>query len=94
MRVNFLASVLLMVPLMLTGCGGASTAEEQTKLVEYENCLEIHRALFLDNYKQYPSYESEEKEERVRSIQKYTIEQCKKYRPQIAVEFIKSKREL
>jgi hypothetical protein len=40
MKIVPIASLALMTSLVLTGCASTPTLEDQTKLVEYEMCLE------------------------------------------------------
>lgn len=45
MKVLPLASLALVASLTLTGCASTPTLDDQTKLVEYERCLEFHERM-------------------------------------------------
>lgn len=40
MNFSRLASLALVAPILLTGCASSPSMEKQTKLIEYEKCLE------------------------------------------------------
>lgn len=45
MKFLALASLTLVTSLSLTGCASTPTLEDQTRLIEYERCLEFHERM-------------------------------------------------
>ena len=87
-----LASLTLTAPLLLTGCASSPSLENQTKLIEYEKCLEweIKRIeIFLNSEmyggENYPSAKILLADRIEKSLKETDFEgltpDCEKYRP-------------
>ena len=75
---------LLALVLALSGCSSSPSVEEQTKLIEYEACLEDENALTLLGW-QMSGYSPTDRRQEIKKENKlfvdFTIENCSKYRP-------------
>lgn len=70
--------------LLLTGCSSSLSLEDQTKLVEYEKCLENAFSLSLRDQEArgLGSYQrSQFLESWLEEAQNFSLEKCKKVRP-------------
>lgn len=47
MKLIPLAALTLALPLAVSGCSSSTSLEEQTKLIEYEKCLESAHSFYL-----------------------------------------------
>lgn len=69
---------------LLSGCSSSPSVEEQTKLIEYEACLEYEAALTRLGW-QVGGYSPTDRMEEMRKENKlfvdFSIEHCSKYRP-------------
>ena len=71
--------------LLLTGCASSSSLEDQTKLLEYEKCLDFERELMLARSnrigERVRSYIEEELKKQGKIFVDLNIRDCAKYRP-------------
>lgn len=86
--VKSLPIALLALVLALSGCSSSPSIEEQTKLIEYEKCLELYNDFYLLGLEKNPYLSNttmNEIRERVKSEGKtlfsYNQEYCDKLRP-------------
>jgi hypothetical protein len=85
-----LASLTLVAPLLLTGCASSPSLEDQTKLVEYERCLEFQerradRAIeieiaYVETYERLVNLRNFEMNNRNMTFDQFK-EACAQYRP-------------
>jgi len=81
--VNSLPIALLALVLALSGCSSSPSIEDQTKLIEYEKCLEFEIARWEARqsvYRQYLGYSTSDKQVE-ESIYESRIIECQDFRP-------------
>jgi hypothetical protein len=78
----------LTISALLTGCGTSISAEDQARLIEYENCLTWERDAWFSGKPDgsltastLEYYKSRAYQDGSRLIPDYFLENCQKYRP-------------
>ena len=77
--------LVVMSLLLLTGCGSSPSIEDQVSLIEYENCLETQRNVWVAQSKFYGPETLNRLAGKLgdsdRTLDDWFVERCKKNRP-------------